>query len=126
MLDVGRLHDFAERSITIVIVGRHQREIGILRWNCDSVYALHNRCPHHGGPLCEGTVVPTLASLADAWGIAVDQDRPVIVCPWHLWEFSAATGACLTDGRMRARTFKTLIADDRVYVDLPETVRFPE
>ena len=37
--------------------------------------AVDNECPHHGGPLAEGTI-----------------EEGKIVCPWHGWSFDPATG----------------------------------
>jgi len=59
-------------------------------------YALHSRCPHQGGPLCEGHVLGGLE--ADEPGVyRHDPSAPVVECPWHGWEFDLATGQSYFD-----------------------------
>lgn len=120
MIDVGRLEEFAEGSVTVRRVGPRGREVGIVRWTDGRVYALHNRCPHHGGPLCRGAVAASLQAR-DPGGpgqVAADVARPVVICPWHHWEFDATTGECIADPRIRSRTYRTHVDGGRVYVDL--------
>ncbi|HEY3987988.1 MAG TPA: Rieske (2Fe-2S) protein [Acidobacteriaceae bacterium] len=38
--------------------------------------ALNNECPHHGAPLCDGTI-----------------EKGRVVCAWHGWSFDPKTGA---------------------------------
>ncbi len=113
MRDVGALESFEERSIRLITVGT--REIGVIRWQGSEVYALHNRCPHMGGPLCSGT----LGALREGTpGCISTEDIPVIACSWHHWEFDVSTGHSLYDDRYRAKTYAVEVRDGRVLVDI--------
>ncbi|HEU5022169.1 MAG TPA: Rieske (2Fe-2S) protein [Bryobacteraceae bacterium] len=59
-------------------------------------------CPHSGGPLGQGTVLSGM-----------------VVCPWHMWEFNSATGACLVDKRRSIPVYSTKIEDGQIFADLP-------
>lgn len=67
------------------------------------VRALSGVCPHHGGPLGQGTVIEGL-----------------LVCPWHMWEFDSYSGACLVDDTMRVPTYRVKLENSGILVDLPE------
>jgi nitrite reductase (NADH) small subunit len=64
--------------------------------------AIENKCPHQGGPLCDGIVAGT-----------------TVVCPLHGWKFDLDSGApvlaslpvCLT-------TFPTRVEDGVILVDV--------
>ncbi|MBD0290850.1 MAG: Rieske (2Fe-2S) protein [Thermoleophilia bacterium] len=79
------------------------------------VYALHNRCPHAGGALCEGPVGGTTASTPD-FRYAYEREGEILRCAWHGWEFEIETGRSLVDPRIRARTYPVELEDGRVYV----------
>lgn len=68
------------------------------------IRALSGVCPHHGGPLGQGTLI-----------------RGLLVCPWHMWEFDSATGACLLDNSMSIPTYRTKVEDGGVLVDIPHS-----
>lgn len=87
-----------------LIVDVEGRSIGI--FNLDGRYfAIRNRCPHQGAPLCRhGNVVGDL--VAERPGCyAYNPERKFIQCTWHGWEFDLATGQSWFDPqktRMRA------------------------
>ena len=49
--------------------------------------------------------------------IAVDGLGEVLRCPWHQWAFDIATGRCLVDPEIRAKTYPVKIKDDDVVVE---------
>ena len=113
--DVGAVEDFPERGVTIVRVV--DREIGIVRWdNC--VYAVSNRCPHQRGPLCRGTLSGRLTA-SEPGKLTLDDQTPVLGCPWHGWEFDARTGRSLWDEHYGVRTYAAWVRDGRVLIDVP-------
>jgi nitrite reductase/ring-hydroxylating ferredoxin subunit len=118
MIEVGRLDDFPERSVTLVSVGR--LEIGVVRWDGDGVYALRNVCPHERGPVCAGRLGPkVVASGGDPLRLDVDDSCPVLACAWHGWEFDVRSGRALCAGsRYRVRTYPVRLEDGRVLVDV--------
>ena len=99
---VAETTDLPPGARRIVEVGG--RSIGV--FNVGGEYlAVRNRCPHQGGPLCEGVTVGALTS--DQPG-EYDYTRPgeVIRCPWHAWEFDLRTGASWFDpARQRVRAY---------------------
>jgi|1186.fasta_scaffold11960_2 nitrite reductase (NADH) small subunit len=127
MIEVGRLEDFAERSVTLVTVERV--EIGVVRWDGDAVYALRNVCPHAHGPVCAGRLGPKIvAEGSDPLSVAVDDTCPVIACAWHGWEFDVRSGEALCAGsRYRVKTYPVRVDSGRVLVALngrgPQTER---
>jgi nitrite reductase/ring-hydroxylating ferredoxin subunit len=80
-----------------------------------AVYALENRCAHHGGPLCHGRVTALLLP-SEPGTYRLDPDRPVVVCPWHGWEYDLASGRTIFDPRIFVRAFEARIEDGRVAV----------
>src|SRR5919198_5297593 len=86
---VARLDDFPANTRKIVRVGG--REIGVFRVDDDRFYAVRNRCPHQGGPLCQGRVFGRI--VADEPGqVTVDESKLLVVCPWHGWQYDMRTG----------------------------------
>ncbi|HEY6197335.1 MAG TPA: Rieske 2Fe-2S domain-containing protein, partial [Candidatus Binatia bacterium] len=51
--------------------------------------ALQNACPHEGGQLSAGWI-----------------EGEDAVCPIHRYKFNLKTGACATDPKLKAKTFK--------------------
>ncbi|MDQ3893309.1 MAG: Rieske (2Fe-2S) protein [Actinomycetota bacterium] len=78
-------------------------------------YALHNRCPHAGGALCEGPITGTAAATPD-FRYAYEREGEILRCAWHGWEFEVETGRSLVDPRIRARTYPVEVVDGRLYV----------
>lgn len=111
--DVGALQDFPEGQVKVVSVGR--TEIGIIRWH-GAVYAISAICTHQGGPLCRGVVAGRLTGIKPG-DMQVQDEAPIIACPWHGWEFDVATGEAIWDPRLRVRTYPVDIAGERVVVD---------
>lgn len=113
--DVGAADGFRDGEMRVVRAGRI--EVGVARLG-RTFYALHNRCPHAGGPLCLGRLAPHVkAPIGAAGTIDLDRMRPVISCPWHGWEYDVATGRALMDPKLRVRTYPVVVEEGRVYVD---------
>jgi nitrite reductase/ring-hydroxylating ferredoxin subunit len=99
---VARARDIPEDGKVIVEVGG--RQIGIYHVK-GAFHALLNRCPHLGGPLCEGQVVPEIIS-AEPGDLRRNGDRLFVTCPWHNWEFEMKSGQSYWNpGGLRARPF---------------------
>ena len=90
------------------------RSIGIFNLGGE-FFALRNRCPHQGGPLCEGKT----------WGLAqarvpgeIEYVRPgeILTCAWHGWEFDIRTGEFLVNPRIKARTYPVTVEEEAIYV----------
>jgi len=78
-----------------VIVTVAGRSIGVFNLNGE-FFALRNRCPHQGGPLCEGRIWGALKAEVPG---AVEYDRAgeILTCAWHGWEFDIRTGQSWCD-----------------------------
>lgn len=99
---VARVDEVPEGERLIVEVAG--REIGI--FNVDGeLFALRNRCPHLGGPLCEGPVLGLVYS-SEPGDVRFDASKKLITCPWHGWEFDVKTGQSYFNPRLRARRFQ--------------------
>jgi 3-phenylpropionate/trans-cinnamate dioxygenase ferredoxin subunit len=85
---VARALDVAPGQCKIVTV--NGREIGVFNLNGE-YFALANRCPHEGGPLCQGNIIPLIQS--DRPGqYRLTRHQEFLRCPWHGWEFEIRTG----------------------------------
>ena len=90
---------------------------GIGVFNVDGAfYALRNRCPHKGGPLCNGRLRPHVT--ANQVYTVQHGDTPVLKCAWHQWEFDLASGRALYDPGLRVRTYRVEVEDDMVVLYL--------
>lgn len=113
-VDVGAVSDFADRRVRIVKAGSH--ELGVLRWD-GRFFAMHNRCPHQKGPVCLGIVSGRLSSTAPG-SMDLDDQTPVIACPWHGWEFELEQGRALWDATYRVKVVPVRVEDGRVLVEV--------
>ena len=82
------------------------REIAIFNLG-DRFLATDNRCPHKGGPLCDGIV--TGAS---------------VVCPLHTWKISLETGEVERSGAgagagMSIATYPVRVEGDVIVMEVP-------
>ena len=68
-------------------------------------YALHNRCPHMAGALCEGPISGT-SLPTDDFQFEYGREGELVRCGWHGWEFEIKSGKCLVDKRLRARRYQ--------------------
>jgi nitrite reductase/ring-hydroxylating ferredoxin subunit len=111
-MDVGALSDLAQEGRLIARVGG--REVGVVGAGGE-LHALRNRCPHHGGPLCLGTV---RNREAGAPGRYQPSSRIVLRCPWHGWEFDLESGRCLDEPAMRVAVYDVRVEGGRVLVEV--------
>src|SRR6185312_12866030 len=93
------------------------RQVGILRWGETEVYAVHNRCPHMGGPICRGIPGPKIVSRGSGvpGAVEADYDSPMVTCPWHKWEFQMKSGASVWNHKYRVRTYPVKVEAGRVF-----------
>ena len=85
---VAPVDEFRPGERRIVDAGR--RSIGVFRVG-DRFYALRNRCPHAGGPLCQGRIAPWALSSGPG-DVRMEGEPALLACPWHGWEYELATG----------------------------------
>lgn len=70
---VASLEDIPPLGSRVVQSG--QGDIAVFRTADDKIYALHDRCPHKGGPLSQGIV-----------------HGEKVTCPLHSWNIQLADG----------------------------------
>lgn len=103
------------------VVEVNGREVGLFRLD-GSIYAIPNRCPHQGGPLCEGPVEGTV--IADEeYRLHYDHENEIVYCPWHQLPIRVTTGECLSFAEMSVPTYEAVIEAGDVYVDLSKPGR---
>ena len=92
---VGEFSEFADGNYRVLKVDSF--EFGIFRQG-DRLIAYENHCPHDGGPVCQGKVIPRveeeLAPDQTSRGLRFSKKQN-IVCPWHGWEFDIEFGTPL-------------------------------
>ena len=75
-------------------------------FNVNGVYhAIHDTCPHEGGPLGEGEL-----------------SHNIVTCPWHAYEFDVTSGQCLTEPAYSVERFEVRVEGDGILVS-DETVQ---
>jgi len=80
-------------------------------------FALRNRCPHQGGPLCEGKLWGSLESTVPG-EFVYGRPGEIIGCLWHGWEFDIRTGQSWTDPRrLRTRRYAVSVEAGSTIVD---------
>jgi nitrite reductase (NADH) small subunit len=100
-------------DVLLVDVGGHR--VGVFRVG-DELYALADRCPHRGAPLCQGAVA-TVIEVRDG-AVTLGEEHAVVRCPWHKWEFSIASGRALADPKLRVRRYAVRVDGDELVVTL--------
>jgi nitrite reductase/ring-hydroxylating ferredoxin subunit len=85
---VAPVADFKPGDRRIITVGG--RSIGVFRVG-DRFYGIRNRCPHQGGPLCQGRIAPWALSSGPG-RFEMEAEASLLACPWHGWEYDLATG----------------------------------
>jgi nitrite reductase (NADH) small subunit len=73
--------------------------LAVFRTGDDAVYALHDRCPHKGGPLSQGLV-----------------HGNTVTCPMHGWKVDLATGEAVAPDKGCARTIMVKVEDGLVWL----------
>jgi nitrite reductase/ring-hydroxylating ferredoxin subunit len=80
------------------------RSIGIFNVNGE-FFALRNRCPHQGGPLCEGKTWGMLVARVPG-ELEYTRAGEILTCAWHGWEFDIRTGqSWCSPERLRVRRY---------------------
>ena len=101
-----------ERKI-VTVAGR---TIGIFNLGGE-FFALRNRCPHQGGPLCQGKTWGVLQARAPG-EIAYSRAGEVLTCPWHAWEFDIRTGqSWCSPERLRVRSYEVHVEPGSAIAD---------
>lgn len=77
------------------IVEVEGRSIGVFNV-AGRYYALRNRCPHKGAPLCLGMLKGLVVGPAP-YRYKIEREGEILRCPWHGWEFDILTGRSIVN-----------------------------
>jgi nitrite reductase (NADH) small subunit len=110
---VGAVEEFADEGSHLVEI--EGRRVGVLNVGGE-LFAVRDRCPHRGAPICLGSVGGTFVPSAPQQFVYGRHDR-VIRCPWHGWEFDLETGRSLLEpDRVGVRVYPVTVDDGTVVV----------
>ena len=101
------------------IVEVADREVGVFNLGGE-FFALRNRCPHQGGPVCTGRLAGFLEAGRPG---EYSYSRPgeILRCPWHGWEFDVKNGQSWYDPvRPRVRRYSVSVEPGAELVDEAE------
>jgi nitrite reductase/ring-hydroxylating ferredoxin subunit len=116
---VAPLKEFPPGERRIVTAG--SRSIGVFRVG-DRFYALRNRCPHQGGPLCLGRIAPWARSSGPG-DFRMEGGPSLIACPWHGWEYDLETGqSFLGPGESPVKAYQVSVEQGSALDEAPEPV----
>ena len=110
---VGEIPPGSRKLVTV-------RGRSIAVFNLDGAfYGLFNRCPHQGGPMCEGILTGLIESHEPGH---YEYSRPgeILRCPWHGWEFDVKTGQSFCDpSKISVRNYPMEVASGQTVVQGP-------
>jgi nitrite reductase/ring-hydroxylating ferredoxin subunit len=114
---VAKLAEFQDGERRIVFAG--ENEIGVFRHR-GTFYAYSNFCLHQGGPACEGLTIAKVEERLrpdkTSMGLFFSESEMHFVCPWHGMEYDITTGECVSNRRMKLKTYEVVQKGDEVYV----------
>lgn len=100
----------------MAVVSARGRELVLARWG-GQVFVLRNICPHQSQSFECGGVRERLVATGGG-DIAPDFEDPILICPFHGWEFQLRTGHCTTDATLRVKRYPAREEDGRVLVEI--------
>lgn len=102
---VAAADEIADGACKIVKVPAFGKEIeiGVFRVGAE-YFAYRNVCPHAGAPVCQGKICGTTLP-SEVYQYEYSEEKKVLRCPWHGWEFDLKTGKHLVDERMKLRAY---------------------
>jgi 3-phenylpropionate/trans-cinnamate dioxygenase ferredoxin subunit len=82
-------------------------------------FGLFNRCPHQGGPMCEG-ILTGLIESDEPGDYRYSRKGEILRCPWHGWEFDVRTGQSFCDpSKISVRSYPVEVAEGQRVVQGP-------
>jgi nitrite reductase (NADH) small subunit len=98
-IEIGTLDDIPVLGSRVVKTA--SGDVAVFRNADDQVFALHDKCPHKGGPLSQGIV----------HGLSV-------TCPLHNWVIGLDTGEAKGNDTGCTARFDIKLVDGRVFLDV--------
>ena len=120
-VSVGREDAFADPGRKVIEVGGI--EVGVFKFK-GAFTAFENLCPHLGGPVCQGLMLPrTVDDVAqDNVNLArtFSKTQHNVICPWHGMEFDVSTGEHVTTKTLRLRKVAVRVEEGEVFITVPD------
>lgn len=98
-INIARLAEIPRLGSRVVV--KSGVRIALFRTEDDQIFALHDKCPHKGGPLSQGIV-----------------HGCKVTCPLHSFVIDLATGSADAPDEGHVRTFPAKVEDGAILVDL--------
>lgn len=98
-VEIGSINDIPRRGARCVRTP--QGKIAVFRTMEDQIFAIHDHCPHKGGPLSQGIV-----------------HGASVTCPLHNWVISLETGKALGADEGSVKTVALRLDGDRIFAAL--------
>jgi len=98
-IEIGHLNDIPRQGSRIV--EGPDGNIAVIRTQDDSVFAIHDSCPHKQGPLSQGIVF-----------------GHKVACPLHNWSFDLGTGQAQAPDEGNVACYPTKVENDVVFLSL--------
>ena len=95
---ICRLDEIPRLGARVVRSTRHG-DIAVFRTAADRVFALHDRCPHKGGPLSQGIV-----------------HGEKVACPVHNWNIELGSGMVVAPDRGCTRAFSVRVVEGEIFL----------
>ncbi|MBX3069656.1 MAG: Rieske (2Fe-2S) protein [Thermomicrobiales bacterium] len=84
------------------------RSIGVFNLN-NEFFAVRNRCPHKGAPLCKGLTKGFVVG-DKPYEYEIQRTGEILKCPWHGWEFDLKTGrSVFNPHRLRVKSYQVSV-----------------
>jgi nitrite reductase (NADH) small subunit len=98
-IEIGGLEDIPPQGSRVVKTP--SGDVAVFRTADDQVFALHDKCPHKGGPLSQGIVHGTS-----------------VTCPLHNWVIGLETGEAKGNDKGCSKRFDIKLVDGRLFLDI--------
>ena len=79
-------------------------------------HAVRGWCAHQGANLGGGRLT-WLTSATEPGSYELSRPAEILKCPWHSFEYDVTTGRCLSDPRLRLRTYPVRVEGAKVVLD---------
>jgi len=107
---VGNVADIPAGTMRFVSVGK----FGVGVYNVGGEFqAIVNYCPHHGGPVCFGSLTGRTGAGQEPYEQTYTRPGEFVRCPWHGWEYDLKDGRAVAVNK-RIRKYQVEIEGDVV------------
>jgi nitrite reductase/ring-hydroxylating ferredoxin subunit len=116
---VTALDDLVEKERIVVDIDG--KEVGLYHLDGE-IRCWENICPHQGGLVCQGKIMPRTVQLVrenrKSGGLGFSESERNIVCPWHGFEFDILTGRHPSHHALQLRSVPVRVVDGQIIVTI--------